>query len=108
MAGALANAEDTAYFWFTAPEAGVVTPAQADAIAREVTAVTGLQLVDREFSSGVRAFAAFVPRDDATAIVSLLARIGFSMDLSLSLSSKPGSLIPSPASCWWRARKRAW
>ena len=91
MAGALANADDTAYFWFSAPEDDVVTTAQADAIAQEITADTGLQLMGRQFGPGVKAFAAFVPREDCTAIVSLLARIGFSMDLSLSLSTNPSS-----------------
>jgi len=90
MADGLAGASAPAYFFFDGDGATITTVEQADAIAAQVTTLTGLQLMDETLSSGTRAFAAFVPREDAGQIVDLLRSIGASLELTVSLSLEPG------------------
>jgi anti-sigma factor RsiW len=93
MADGLAVASAPAYFFFDGDGASLITVEQADAIATQVTAITGLELMDETLSPGTRAFAAFVPREDAGQIVDLLRSIGGSLQLEVSLSLEPGSAV---------------
>ncbi len=93
MTDGLAQASSPAYFFFGTPEDSLVTQVQADAIASALTSATGLRLVDSTQSSGVRTFAAFVPRDDSAAVVRLLCSIGDSHKLPVCLSLSPGSEV---------------
>jgi hypothetical protein len=93
MVNSLASADGPAYFYFAVEGEGFPTTQQADTIAQRVTAETGLGLMNKTLSSGTRAFAAFVPREDAQAIVDLLLTIGASLDLTVSLSLEPGKAV---------------
>ena len=93
MAGELAQASAPAYVFFDTPDDSAVTAQQADTLATELTSQTGLRLVDQEASSGVRAFAAFVPREDCSAVVDLLFLMGDSMKLSVCMSLQPGDQV---------------
>lgn len=93
MTSGLAQAASTAYFFFDTTDGALVTAAQADSIASRLISATGLSLVDSSLSSGVRAFAAFVPRDDSEAVVSLLSTVGHSEGLNVCLSLSPGSEV---------------
>ena len=93
MATGLAGATTTAFFFFDPADGEVITDEIADTVAASITSATGLGLVDRVLSSGVKAFAAFVPRDDSAAVVSLLSSIADSHKLSVCLSLDPGSEV---------------
>lgn len=95
MTNGLAEADSTAYFFFDTADGSLVTAAQADTIASRLTSTTGLSLVNASLSSGIRAFAAFVPRDDSEAVVSLLSSVGRSQGLNVCLSLSPGSDVTS-------------
>ncbi len=93
MTNGLASTEAPAYFFYVVNDGGLVTTEQADSIASRVTGATGLQLIDQTSADGTRAFAAFVPREDASAVVELLRSIGASLQLSLNLSLDPGAAV---------------
>ena len=95
MASGLANADASAYFFFDNTNTGLVSAEQADSVASQLTAATGLRLMDRGVASGVRAFAAFVPRNDSEALVHLLCSIGSSLKLDVCLSLEPGAEVAS-------------
>jgi anti-sigma factor RsiW len=95
MVNGLSSATATAYFFYDTTDGSSVTAAQADTIAAQLTAVTGLCLIDQDLSSGARAFAAYVPRDDAAAVVDLLRSTCDSLNLSVCLSLQPGSEVTS-------------
>lgn len=93
MVNGLTQASAPAYLFFAAKDGGPVTAAQAGTVASQVTSATGLQLMDQNLSSGVTAFAAYVPREDAAAVVDLLRSIGDSLQLSVCLSLEPGTQV---------------
>ena len=93
MTDGLASTNAPAYFFYVVNGGSLVTTEQADSIASRVTSATGLQLIDRTSTDGTRAFAAFVPREDASALVELLRSIGASLQLSLNLSLDPGAAV---------------
>jgi anti-sigma factor RsiW len=93
MADALATASAPAYFFYDGQGGSLLATEQAEAITVQVTEVTGLQLLDQTLSCSTRAFAAFLPREDATALVDLLRSIGASLQLTVSLSLEPGPAV---------------
>lgn len=93
MADGLASTNTPAYFFFAVNGGDLVTTEQADDIADSMRSATGLQLIDGTATVGTRVFAAFVPREDAPAIVGLLGSIGASLELSLNLSLDPGAAV---------------
>jgi anti-sigma factor RsiW len=93
MVNGLSVATAPAYFFFDTADGTPVTADQAGSVASRLTAATGLQLIDKNLSSGVRAFAAYVPRDDASAVVDLLRSISDSLGLSVCLCPQPGSEV---------------
>jgi hypothetical protein len=93
MTEGLASTDAPAYFFYLVNDGSLVTAEQADSIAGHVTSATGLQLIGQASADGARAFAAFVPREDAPAVVELLRSIGASLQLSLSLSLAPGAAV---------------
>jgi hypothetical protein len=93
MADGLASTNAPAYFFFAVNGGSLVTTEQADDIAALVRSTTGLRLMDQTPTGDTRVFAAFVPRDDASAIVDLLRSIGTSLQLSLNLSLDPGAAV---------------
>ncbi len=95
MISGLANADASAYFFFNNTDGGLASADQADSVVSRLTAATGLRLMDRGLTSGVRAFAAFVPRDDSEAVVILLCSIGSSLKLDVCLSLEPGTEVVS-------------
>jgi anti-sigma factor RsiW len=95
MVTGLSQANAPAYFFFDTQTGGLVTAVQADAIAARLTSATGLELIDQDLSSGVKAFAAFVPREDSAALVDLLRSISDSLRLSVCLSLQPGVEVTS-------------
>jgi hypothetical protein len=95
MVTALSQATAPAYFFFDTSDGASVTAAQADTIASRVSSATGLQLMDQQLSSGVRAFVAYVPREDSTAVVNLLRSISDSLRLTVCLSLQPGAEVTS-------------
>jgi anti-sigma factor RsiW len=87
MAEALATAGGPVYFVF---EQGVdgdsaLSAEQAQAIATQLTALTGLQPLEDTLSAGGPTFVAYVPRDDAQRLVDLLRSIGSSLQLTVGL-----------------------
>jgi hypothetical protein len=93
MTNGLASTDAPAYFFYVVNDGSLVTAEQAGSIASRVTSATGLQLIDQTSADGMRAFAAFVPREDASAVVELLRSIGASLQLSLNLSLDPGPAV---------------
>jgi anti-sigma factor RsiW len=91
----IARATGPAYFFFQTESGSLITAEQAGAIASQLTSATGLVLIDQDLTLGVKAFAAFVPRDDAAALVSLLRSIGNSLRLTVCLSLQPGAEVTS-------------
>jgi hypothetical protein len=95
MVSGLSQASAPAYFFFDTKDGGLVTTEQAETVASELTAATGLRAIDQQLSSGVKAFAAFVPRGDSAAVVDLLRSLSDSLQLSVSLSLQPGAEVTS-------------
>jgi hypothetical protein len=93
MVSGLTQASAPGYFFFGIEGEGFLTAQQADSVASRVTTATGLQLMRQDLSSDMRAFAAFVAREDASAVVDLLCSIGASLQLTVSLSLQPGSAV---------------
>jgi hypothetical protein len=93
MVNDLTQANSPAYFFYDTKDGGLVTAAQASSVASQLTAKTGLRLMDRDLTSGVKAFAAFVPREDSAAVVDLLRSISDSLKLSVYLSLQPGTEV---------------
>ena len=89
MVSSLTQASVPAYFFFDTEDGALVTAEQADTVASQVTAATGLRTMDQDLSSGVKAFAAFVPREDSAAVVDLLRSISDSLQLTVCL--EPGA-----------------
>lgn len=93
MVTELAQAEVPAYVFFDTLDGSLVTLEQADTLTTRFTSLTGLQLMDEALSSGIRTFAAYVSRDDVSAIVDLLFSLGDSMSLSVCMSLEPGAQV---------------
>jgi hypothetical protein len=91
----IAQATGPAYCFFQTETGSLMAAEQADAIALQFTSTTGLELIDQDLTSGVKTFAAFVPRADAAALVSLLRSIGNSLRLTVCLSLQPGAEVTS-------------
>ncbi len=90
MVTGLSSATSPAYFFFATTDGAPVSAAQADTVASELTGATGLRLMDSNLSPDVRAFAAYVPRDDSAAVVDLLNSLCDSLGLYVCLSLEPG------------------
>ncbi len=95
MVSSLSQASAPAYFFFDTVDGALATAEQADTVASELTAATGLRTMDQELSSGVKAFAAYVPREDSAAMVDLLSSICASLQLTACLSLEPGEEVTS-------------
>jgi hypothetical protein len=102
MVEGLAQASVPAYFFFDTEDGALVTTGQADTIASQLTAATGLRLMDQDLSSGVKAFAAFVPREDSAALVDLLRSVSDSLQLNVRLSLQPGAEVTSWATAMFQ------
>jgi anti-sigma factor RsiW len=71
----------------------VVTAEQAQALAVQITALTGLEPLGEALSFHGPTFAAYVPRDDTTPLIDLLRSIGTSLGLTVSLTLEPGPAV---------------
>lgn len=58
-------------------------------LANQITMLTGLQPVDAGLALGSSTFVAYVPKEDAAAVVELLQSIGASLQLSVGLAWEP-------------------
>jgi anti-sigma factor RsiW len=106
MVAGLRDAEDTAYLTFmaAAPEqpedtgssevttttaaavdAGGVSQEQANNVASQITALTGLTQLPQDLSLGGPTFAAYLSREDADKLVDLVRSIGASVQLVVGL-----------------------
>jgi hypothetical protein len=77
------------------------------ALAEQMAMLTGLQPVESDMSLGGATFAAYVPKDDAVALVELLQSIGASLQLTLSLAWEPVAVPAASRSIDYGAELRA-
>ena len=68
---------------------GMSADESSAALTEQITMLTGLQPVQEALALGRITFAAYVPKEDATALVELLQSIGSSLQLTLSLVTEP-------------------
>lgn len=93
MIAELKAASAPVYFVFEQPVAktseGATSAEFASALTNQITMLTGLQPVGGDLALGATTFAAYLPREDATALVELLESIGASLQLTVGLASEP-------------------
>jgi hypothetical protein len=89
----LKTASAPVYFVFEATATktsdGTTREEFASDLANQITMLTGLQPVGGDLALGAATFAAYVPREDATALVELLESIGASLGLTVGLAWEP-------------------
>jgi len=91
MIANLEEADAPAYFVFDA--AALEDDASAEkasvSVVEQIIALTGLQPLENTLALDGPTFAAFVPRDDAAELVDLLRSIGASVQLTVSMDTRP-------------------
>ena len=93
MIADLRDAGAPVYFYFDATSLALTggdSAAAGTAVAHQITALTGLEPPDQTLELDGPTFAAYVPRDDATALVDLLRSIGTNLQLTVNLAWQPG------------------